>query len=367
MKGMTKVSKWSPTPHLHSRSCTQQIMYEFTAILLIITFYSSGVFFYLDGDQEGLKVIWMVLTSIGAAVVTDTCFFLGTRQVNNFYEGLNVIIKSYSFITAILFALCLPIGTPLVIVALGSALSVFLGKQVFGGLGMNPFNPALVGRAIVTISWGSFLTTTLSNEVDAISSSTPLMNLASYQGIGTYEQLVEPYGGWFGMLVGTYEGAIGETASLVIVLGGIYLMIRKIIDWRIPVFYLGTVFVMTWIIGAVNGISGIWYPIFHLLSGGLLFGAMFMATDLVTSPVSRRGKILFSLGLGLLTVIIRLLGNYPEGVFFSILFMNLMTFPIDRYFMGQMNEPMKRSEVISWLVMTSLIVFTALMIGFILG
>ena len=97
MKGMTKVSKWSPTPHLHSRSCTQQIMYEFTAILLIITFYSSGVFFYLYGDQEGLKVIWMVLTSIGAAVVTDTCFFLGTRQVNNFYEGLNVIIKSYSF------------------------------------------------------------------------------------------------------------------------------------------------------------------------------------------------------------------------------------------------------------------------------
>ncbi len=360
---MTKVSKWSPTPHLHSRSSTQQIMYEFTTVLLFVTIYSIGLLFHLEGSHAVIRAIKMLFVSVVSAILTETIFFYVRRQFHDAYEWLNCIVKSYPFITAILFVLCLPIGTPLVIVAFGSAVSVFLGKLIFGGLGMNPFNPALVGRAIVTVSWGSLLTTTLQTGVDAISSSTPLVNLASYQAIGTYEQLVEPYGGLIGMLIGSYGGAIGETGSLAIILGGIYLIVREVIDWRTPFFYLGTVFIMTWIIGIVNGISGIWYPTFQLLAGGVLFGAMFMATDLVTSPVSRRGKVLFAIGLGFLTVVIRLLGNYPEGVFFSILFMNLLKPPIDRHFMGRMSLPMKRSEVIFWFMMLVLIIGGAFIIG----
>ena len=359
---MAKIAKWSPTPHLHSRSSTQQIMYEFSAVLGVISLIAISVYGYTFGGAYALKAIWMLLVSIISAILTETIFFACGRRFKDVYEWLTLIVKSYSLITAILLALCLPIGTPLMVVAIGSCVSVWLGKLVFGGVGYNPFNPALVGRALVTISFGGLLTTTLT-QVDAVTSVTPLVHLAQNQYIGTYEQLTAPYGGLVGLLMGTYGGAIGESISFAIIIAMIYLVVRRIIDWRIPAFYLGTVFFMTWIVGAMNGVAGMWYPLFHLLSGGLLFGAAFMATDLVTSPVSRKGKVFFGMALGILTVIIRLLGNYPEGVFFSILIMNLFKPVIDRGFMGRMNLPLKRGEICFWLVSFLIVIGIAVLIG----
>ncbi|MGL4335450.1 MAG: RnfABCDGE type electron transport complex subunit D [Turicibacter sp.] len=362
---MAKIAKWSPTPHLHSRSSTQQIMNEFSAVLLFVSVMAVGVYAYQWGAAYALKGSLIVLVSIIAAILTETVYFASQKKFKNGYEWLSLIVKSYPIITAILFALCLPIGTPLPVVAIGSAVAVYFGKLLFGGVGYNPFNPALVGRALVTITWGGLLTTTLSN-TDVISMATPLVNMAQNAYVGTYEQLVAPYGGMMSLFIGNYPSALGESVSFAIILAGIYLIKRHIIDWRIPVFYVGTVFVMTWIIGAMNGQAGIWYPTFHLLSGGLLFGAVFMATDLVTSPVARKGKVLFGVSLGILTVIIRMLGNYPEGVFFSILFMNLFKAVIDKSFMGRMSLPITIREKSFWLLTLVVVVALAALIGFII-
>lgn len=362
---MVKIAKWSPTPHFHSRSSTQQIMTEFNLVLIVIAFVSILTYGYTFGLSYGLRAVLMIIVACLSAVLIETVYFVCSHRFKNAYEWLALIVKSYPLITAILFALCLPIGTPLMVVSLGAMVSVWLGKLVFGGVGYNPFNPALVGRAIVTISFGDLLTTSLS-AVDSLTSVTPLVNLAQHQYIGTYEQLVAPYGGMLGLFIGSYGGAIGEGISWAILLSGIYLIIRRIIDWRIPAFYLGTVFVMTWIVGIINGISGIWYPIFHLLSGGVLFGAVFMATDLVTSPVARKGKVLYGICLGLLTVLIRLLGNYPEGVFFSILLMNLFKPVIDRGFMRRMSLPLKKIEIVLWFGCGGIVVLVALLIGWII-
>ncbi|HAX74170.1 MAG TPA: electron transporter RnfD [Firmicutes bacterium] len=359
---MAKIAKWSPTPHLHSRSSTQQMMNEFTAVLIAVSLFALIVYGYQWGMEYAIKGALIIVTAIVAAILTETVYFTLQKKFSNVYEWLAIIAKSYPIITSLLLALCLPIGTPLPVVAVGSGVAIFLGKLVFGGVGYNPFNPALIGRAFVTITWGGLLTTTLVT-TDAVSSVTPLVNLSQQGHIGTYETVVGPYGNMWTLLVGNYPSAIGESVSIAIILAAIYLIAKKIIDWRIPVFYLGTVFIMTWIIGAMNGISGIWYPVFHLLTGGILFGAVFMATDLVTSPVARKGKIVFALGLALLTVIIRLLGNYPEGVFFSILFMNLFKPVIDRCFMGRMSLPLKTSEKVFWFSGGIIVVLVAVLIG----
>ena len=362
---MIKIAKWTPTPHFHSRSSTQQIMMEFNLVLIVVALISVLTYGYTFGMNDAIKASLMILVAVVAAILVETIFLAIGHRFKDGYEWLTLIVKSYPMITAILLALCLPIGTPLMVVVFGSIMSVWLGKLVFGGVGYNPFNPALVGRAMVTIAFGGLLTTTLSS-VDAVTSVTPLVNLAQHQYVGTYEQLVTPYGGMMGLFMGTYGGAIGESVSWIILLSGIYLVFRKIIDWRIPCFYLGTVFIMTWFIGLINGIGGIWYPFFHVLSGGVLFGAMFMATDLVTSPVARKGKVLFGVCLGILTVVIRLLGNYPEGVFFSILVMNLFKPVIDRGFMGRMSLPLKKSEISFWTLVVVVVVGLSILIGWII-
>ncbi len=359
---MAKLSKWAPTPHLHSRSSTQQIMNEFTGVIIAVSLFAVAVFFYEWGPDYAFKASAMLWVSIFAAIATELLYFYVSKKMRNGYELLKAVMTSYPIITALLFALCLPVGTPLAVVAMGAMASVFLGKIVFGGVGYNPFNPALVGRALVTVSWGGLLTTSL-HVTDTAAMATPLVNLSQHAYIGTYEELVTPYGGMLGLLVGNYPSAIGESVSIAIILAGIYLIVRNIIDWRIPVFYVGTVFVMTWIIGAMNGVTSLWYPLFHVLAGGLLFGAIFMATDLVTSPVARKGKVLFAICLGILTVVIRLLGNYPEGVFFSILFMNLFKPIIDRSFMGRMSLPLTRHEKILWLVVALVVLGCSVLVG----
>ncbi|HHW13440.1 MAG TPA: RnfABCDGE type electron transport complex subunit D, partial [Firmicutes bacterium] len=218
-----------------------------------------------------------------------------------------------------LLALSLPPAMPIGMGILGSAVAIVLAKQLFGGLGTNPFNPALAGRAFLLAafpvqltSWNVLGGKLASLGADAVSSATPL-KLWKMQHVAT---------GLAPLFFGNRLGSIGETSAVAILLGAAILLVRRVIDWRIPVAYLGTVAVLTALLGQ--------NPLFHLLAGGLLLGAFFMATDLVTTPVTRTGRWLFGIGAGIILVVIRLYGGLPEGVTYSILIMNGFAPLIDR-------------------------------------
>jgi len=205
--------------------------------------------------------------------------------------------------------------------ALGSAFAIIIVKHLFGGLGHNIFNPALIGRAFLLASFPVAMTR-WSTPIDGVSTATPLGILKE----GTGAKLPEISQ----MILGNVAGSIGETSAVAILIGGLYLLYKRHIDWRIPGSFLGTIFILTATIGMMTG-KGLAYPIFHLFAGGLFLGAFFMATDWVTSPVTKVGRLIFGTGCGALVVLIRLKGGYPEGVAYSILLMNVVTPLIDRY------------------------------------
>jgi len=229
--------------------------------------------------------------------------------------------ESSALVTGLLLAFCLPPGLPAWMAALGAIFAIVIAKHLFGGLGHNIFNPALIGRAFLLASFPVAMTS-WSSPLDGVSTASPLgiMKEATGQALPSLNQLF-----W-----GNVGGSLGETSAAALLAGGLFLLYRRHIDWRIPGSFLGTVFVLTAAIGLAKG-EGIGYPLFHLLAGGLLLGAFFMATDWVTTPVTRLGRVLFGIGCGGLVVLIRLKGGYPEGVAYSILLMNVATPLIDRY------------------------------------
>ena len=217
-------------------------------------------------------------------------------------------------ITGLLLALCLPPRLPLWIAAIGAVFAIAFAKCAFGGLGYNIFNPALSGRAFLAISWPVEMTTWAKPlTYDAVTTATPL-GLLKMQQITTYH---------INLALGNVGGSIGETSAIAILIGGIFLIVKRYIDWRTPLSYIGTVGILMVLLGRD--------PIFHMLAGGLFLGAFFMATDYVTTPITREGRIIFSIGAGVIVVVIRLIGGYPEGVMFSILLMNAFTPLIDRH------------------------------------
>ena len=209
-------------------------------------------------------------------------------------------------VTGMILAFNLPVTIPLWQAVFGCLVAIIVVKQLFGGLGKNFANPAVVGRIVLFLAFSGSMTNWV--YPDAVSSATPLAILSS----GAVDQL--PSLGY--MLIGWHGGCIGETCSIALVLGGIYLIVRKVITWHIPVAFIGTVFLLTAVLGQE--------PVYQVLSGGLLLGAIFMATDYVTSPSTPWGKIVFGIGCGLITVLIRVWGSYPEGVSFAILLMNIL-------------------------------------------
>lgn len=233
-------------------------------------------------------------------------------------EGTNELS---AVVTGLLLAFCLPPALPPWMAALGAIFAIVIAKHLFGGLGHNIFNPALIGRAFLLASFPVSMTSWVS-PIDGVSSASPLgiMKEATGQALPSLGQLL-----W-----GNVSGSLGETSAAALLLGGCYLLYRGHIDWRIPASFLGTVFCLTAVVAAVRG-GGFEYPLFHLLAGGLFLGAFFMATDWVTTPITRWGRIVFGVGCGSLVVLIRLKGGYPEGVAYSILLMNVVTPLIDRY------------------------------------
>ncbi len=241
-----------------------------------------------------------------------------------------------AFLTGLLLALNLPPVVPFYIPIMGSFIAVILAKQLFGGLGFNIFNPALIGRAFLLVTFPKIMTSWIAPGVgflglDATSSATPL-NIVKMEG---WQKLLDGFTSksdlYLHLLTGNRAGSIGETCIIALLLGAIFLLARKIISWEIPVAYLGTVALIAWIFGGEKGFfTG--DAIFHLLSGGVVLGAFFMATDYVTSPETKRGQIIFGIGCGIILMLIRLKGGYPEGCMFSILIMNCFAPLIDRSF-----------------------------------
>lgn len=289
----------SSSPHLHSANKVSTAMRDVCIALLPALV--GAVYFF--GMAAATVILTCVITALLSEVIAQKIMH---REVT--------ISDGSAVITGLLLAFCLPSTIPLWIAAIGSAVAIIIGKQFFGGLGCNIFNPALIGRAFLVASWPVPMTTWVT-PLDGVTTATPLGILKE----GLSEQLPS-----LGQLfMGNVAGCLGETSALALIVGGLYLLYKGHIDWRIPFSYLGTVFVVTAVVGAD--------PFFHLLSGGLMLGAFFMATDWVTSPITKKGRLIFGIGCGLLTVLIRLMGGYPEGVCYSILLMNLATPLIDRY------------------------------------
>ncbi len=254
-----------------------------------------AVFFF------GLRALGVMLVAMGTAVATEALL--------QKMSGRPITIRDFSAaVTGLLLAFSVPAGLPLWIVVIGAVVAIAIGKQVFGGLGNNPFNPALVGRAVLLASWPAQMT--------------------SWVAPFTFLTAATPLGGgakpvYSSLFLGAVPGSLGETSALALIVGGLYLIWRGIIDWRIPAGFIGTVAVFTFVFGGD--------PLFHVLAGSLLLGAFFMATDMVTSPMTGRGRLIMGIGCGLITSVIRLWGGYPEGVTYAILIMNALTPLIDRY------------------------------------
>lgn len=332
------------SPSLKGNLTTKEIMKELTLGLLLV--FVLAVFYYASayGSRYALQAILLLVCSL---VTTLVCEFLFAKIRKR--DPKKEIQNSFGWVTAIILTLMVPISTRPYALIISTAFAIIFGKMLFGGFGHNIFNPAAVGRAVIFATFTGAST-------NLVTSATPTALIANSYGwvpanADALDGFLSQVGGWSSLFLGTYPGALGETFTIAIVLIGIFLIVRKIIDWRVPVVYLGTIFVMTAIVaiitgvGSYHGIPGfIWYPVLHLILGGVVFGAFFMLTDPVTSPTSSAGRTIFALGAGILTVLIRLTGNLPEGCLYSILLMNMMTPLIESLLDGKQLDILKKAK-----------------------
>jgi len=300
--------------------------------IIIFSFYKNGILPLIRGTGniiELFKPFLLVIIPTAVCLLTEYIFYIIKKEKKNIKYLIN---ESFAILPGVFLGLIIPLNTPIWLLVI-SAIVASMSKMIFGGLGKNILNPALVGGLFIIIfassyigGCGGYLN---SYEVDAISGATPLANFSALSYAGTYEEVVSPYGSMWSFFFGSIPGAIGETSALLCIMAFIYLLANKVIKWRIPVCYVTTVFIISALIGFSNNM-GLWYPVFCVLSGSLLFGAVFMVTDPVTSPITRHGQILGGILLGILTVGIRYLTSYPEGVLISILIFNIITIFINK-------------------------------------
>jgi len=302
------------SPHVKDLDSVPKIMYA-VVLSLVPAIFASFYFFRLPA-------MIILLSCVAACLVTESLFlWIRKRPLHSLWDGSAVI-------TGILLALTLPPSLSPELAVIGAVVAIALGKQVFGGLGHNIFNPALVGRAFLQTAFPVAMTTWIPPvflKIDTVTFATPLANLKFQDAIaqGTLTPLKDLFWGNIG-------GCLGETSSLALLLGAVYLMARRTIDWRIPAGILVSLSAFTclfWLISPEKYAS----PLFHLLSGGLLIGAFYMATDMVTSPITPLGSWIYALGIGIIIGLIRLFGGFPEGVMYSILFMNAFVPFLNRY------------------------------------
>ncbi len=314
----------SASPHVHSDRTARRLMYD-VVLALVPAFL---VCLYLFGISA--------LLTMATAIVSCLAF---EALIQKYLLKTPITVGDGSaLLTGMLLAFNLPAGIPLWMIVAGSLVAIGIGKLSFGGLGFNIFNPALVGRVFLLVSFPVQMTrwpTAVENNtalVDAITGETPLGMIKDGVRMGqSIPEIQASLPSHMDMFLGMTGGSLGEMSALALVLGGLYLIARKVISWHIPVTVLASIGLMTaifWWIDPEQYAS----PLVHLLSGGAILGAFYMATDLVTSPVTRKGMLIFALGIGVLTVVIRLWGAYPEGISFAILIMNAFVPLINKYF-----------------------------------
>ncbi|MCL2426574.1 MAG: RnfABCDGE type electron transport complex subunit D [Oscillospiraceae bacterium] len=311
----------SVSPHIHDNSSTRRIMID-VLIALVPALVASILIF-------GWRVALVVAVCVSSCVLFEWLFEKITKRPNT--------IGDYSAcITGTLLAFNLPVTIPLWQAVFGSAIAIILVKQLFGGLGKNFANPAITARIVMFLAFATTMTNWYSpNEgtslwvypIDGVAGATPLALMYRTADTAPFAFLrsanVEGLPSIWNMFIGVRGGSLGETSNLALLVGGIYLIIRRVITWHAPLTFIAVVFVLSALLGQ--------NPIYHLFAGGLFLGAIFMATDYVTTPQTNLGRVYFGIGAGLLTVIIRVYGSYPEGVSFAILFMNILTPYINKF------------------------------------
>ena len=288
---MNRPMKLSVSPHIHSGRSTTSIMRDVLIALLPATVAGAVIF--------GLRALLVVAVCVAASVGFEAMYNLITKKDQT-------VGDLSAAVTGLLLALNLPANVPLWQCVVGSLFAIVVVKCLFGGIGCNPVNPAITARVFMLVSFGAMATAALPTAVDTASSATPLS--------GGSASLTD-------LFLGLTGGAIGETCAAALLLGFVYLLVRRIISWHIPVAFIGSVYLFSLFMEGMDAMAAL----SAILSGGLLLGAIFMATDYVTSPTNAWGKIIFGVGAGLITFLIRYFGSYPEGVSFAILFMNIIT------------------------------------------
>ena len=307
---MSKVYNMGPSPHIRTAETVDKVMLD--VIIALVPALLMAVYVFKT------RALIVTAVSVIFCMLTELVFNKIRKTECTLHDGSAIV-------TGLLFAFVIPVGMGLQYVAIGAVVSIALGKMLFGGLGQNVFNPALVGRAFVQASWPVAIT---SFTLDGMAGATMLDAMKR----GVPEILIGEGNQYVQALIGKMGGCLGETSAVALLIGGAYLIYKKQIDWKMPLIIIATVAVFTGIAGRD--------PLMHILSGGLMLGAFFMATDMVTSPVTPKGKLIYAFGVGALISLIRLKGGYPEGTAFSILIMNGVTPLINRYTM-----PKKFGEV----------------------
>jgi len=317
-----KVLTVSPSPHVSAGESVPKLMYG--VILALLPALAVSIFYF------GLGMIIVTLSAVVSAVIFEYLiqrFLLKQKPTH---------LDGSAALTGLLLAFCLPTNLPVWMVVLGSLVAIGVGKMTFGGLGNNPFNPALVGRVFLFISFPAALTAYPEPGqwwayLDATTGATPLSILNENTASGVVlSETMSRVPSHLDLFLGKMKGSAGEIAAFALLIGLIYMLWKKIISWHIPVTILLTVFIFTGALWLGND-QKFADPVFHLLTGGLMLGAIYMATDYVTSPMSRKGMIIYGMGIGIVTVLIRVFGSYPEGVQFAILLMNGFTPLLNKY------------------------------------
>ena len=304
----------SSSPHIYGRESTEKIMWTVTAALVPAGI--AGIFFF------GFGVLRVIITAIIAAVLTEIVAQKLRHRPITISDGSAVL-------AGLLLAYNLPPNFPLWMTALGAVVAIGLGKHVFGGLGHNIFNPALIGRVFLLASFPRAMTKfAQAFNVDAVAMPTPLA-IAKTQGIAALKLNMSSVDFYRDLFIGSRGGCLGEVCIIALLAGAAYLLYKGYISWQTPLSFIATCLLMGWIFGGQGFFKG--DVVFYLLSGGLVLGAFFMATDYVTSPLTKNGQLIFGAGCGLITAVIRIWGGYPEGVSYAILIMNAFTPLIDNF------------------------------------
>jgi Na+-translocating ferredoxin:NAD+ oxidoreductase subunit D len=316
----------SVSPHVKSNETVAKIMWTVVACLMPPLLLSVFIF--------GIQTLVITAVSVISCVVVEVVSQRALKRPVTISDGSAVL-------TGVLMAFIIPPGVSVFVPVLGAVMAIYIAKHLFGGIGFNIFNPALMGRAFLLATFPVAMTSAWLHPVegmgifnyfsgvDAVSAATPLAVIKE-QGFAAFTDMFGSGGSLYGsFFLGWRPGCIGETSGFLLVLGGCFLIYKKYITWHIPVSILGTIAILTWIFGGEGWMGG--DPLLAMLTGGAILGSFFMATDYVTSPSTRTGQIVYGIGIGALTVLIRLKGGYPEGICYAILLMNPLATVIDGF------------------------------------